>query len=306
MHTPAHRRLDDTAPDLPLPQSPHFAAACRLLGAEVARHEAAFAPGGSGVWQVQARRLPLLGRVEMISRGPVLPPGVALADWLARWQAERSGHALLLNAPPTPPGVLRAAGFWPLMTAATVALLPLARPPEMRAALHQKWRNRLARAERQGLSLHRVAPRADHWMFRAEAEQRRDRGYRALPAALALAFARANPGHVWLYEAREWTAPVAAMLFLRHGRMASYQIGVTLPRGRETGAHNLILWRAMCDLAQAGHGLLDLGSVNTRDTPGLARFKLGTGARAECLGGTWLWHRWTAPLARRLPLWMAR
>jgi hypothetical protein len=32
---------------------------------------------------------------------------------------------------------------------------------------------------------------------------------------------------------------------------------------------------------------LDLGTLDTQNAPGLARFKLGSGATAQLLGGTW-------------------
>jgi hypothetical protein len=64
---------------------------------------------------------------------------------------------------------------------------------------------------------------------------------------------------------------------------------------------NLALWQAICHAAEAGHGVLDLGPVNSDDAPGLAHFKLGTGAYIHRLSGTWLYHPALAPLARRLP-----
>jgi hypothetical protein len=48
-------------------------------------------------------------------------------------------------------------------------------------------------------------------------------------------------------------------------------------------------------LARRGITRLDLGTLDTEAAPGLARFKLGSGAAARALGGTWLW--WP-PLAR--------
>jgi hypothetical protein len=49
-----------------------------------------------------------------------------------------------------------------------------------------------------------------------------------------------------------------------------------------------MLYRAACALREEGVRWLDLGSVNTEDAPGLARFKLGTGAALRRLGHTLL------------------
>ena len=54
-------------------------------------------------------------------------------------------------------------------------------------------------------------------------------------------------------------------------------------------AHNLLMWRAALWLARQGHRRLDLGPIDTANAPGLARFKLGIGAHARRLGGTWGW-----------------
>lgn len=88
---------------------------------------------------------------------------------------------------------------------------------------------------------------------------------------------------------------------LRHGRMATWQIGHVTPEGRKSCAMNLALWAAIVWLAEAGHACLDLGLLNSDDAPGLAHFKLGTGARVQGLGGTWLHYGALAPFARRLP-----
>ena len=84
------------------------------------------------------------------------------------------------------------------------------------------------------------------------------------------------------------TTPVVAMLFLCHGPVATYHIGWSGPKGRAMGAHNLILASAMEWLADRGHLWLDLGVLDTQANPGLARFKIGAGARVRPMGGTWL------------------
>ena len=129
-----------------------------------------------------------------------------------RWRIESQGgeeFMLLLPDLGLPAAALRAealrgAGFWPLVTPATLALLPLGPEAGMRAALAQKWRNRLNRAERAGLKLRETDLTPDHWILTAEAAQARARGYRGLPPAFSAAFARANPidRAEWGHEAR--------------------------------------------------------------------------------------------------------
>ncbi|MFZ5961317.1 GNAT family N-acetyltransferase [Thalassococcus sp. BH17M4-6] len=285
-------------PPIPLLQSPEFARTLTALGLPVRRHQGCFGPGSSAVWQVQSRRLAVLGPVDLISRGPVWDGPPRMAAWL---QALPRSRPLILNAGTACPNGLRDAGFWPLITPASLAILDLQDPTLMRAALHQKWRNRLVRAEGAGLQVTQGPLSPGHWLLSAEVAQQRSKRYRGLPAGTWLPFAMANPGKAQVVEARDRDGPVAAALILRHGAMATYQIGVSTDSGRRSNAMNLVLWRAICALADVGVRQLDLGAVNTDDAPGLARFKLGTGAQIHRLGGTWLYARALAPLACRLP-----
>lgn len=80
---------------------------------------------------------------------------------------------------------------------------------------------------------------------------------------------------------------MASMLFLRHGRTASYYIGWADEEGRKSNAHNRLLWEALSTMKQSGITDLDLGGINTHDLPGISRFKLGTGGRVLTLAGTY-------------------
>ena len=287
---------------LPLQQSPQYARALRMMGASV---QGMTLGRNTGWCQIQTRKLRALGEVRMISRGPVWAEDAPslTADWLRDWLRAEPGRPLVLNAGPIAPGGLQKAGFWPVMTGASVAMLPLAERGAMRAGLSQKWRNRLNRAEAGKLTVQATVFNGDpaHWLLAAEEDQRRRRRYGGLPRAFTVAYARANPGDARLFCALLDGRPVAAMLFLRHGQMATYHLGHAKPDARALNAHNLLMWHAMCWLAERGHRSLDLGTINTQDAAGLARFKLGTGARALPLGGTWLHLSALAPIARRLP-----
>ena len=213
---------------------------------------------------------------------------------------------LLILSPDQPTPMLASLGAVPLITPAAVAEIDL-RPPTdaRRTALKQKWRNRLTRAESiKSLRVqHKPMPLdATHWLFKANASLQKKRGFRSWPTALTLAFARENPDQARLFTAYEGRDPVAAMLFLRHGTGATYHIGHSNDRGRQLSAHSLLLWRACNWLAANGHSHLDLGTLDTEDNPGLARFKLGAGATLRMLGGTWVWWPPVGRLLRPLAL----
>ncbi|WP_164658638.1 GNAT family N-acetyltransferase [Tropicibacter sp. Alg240-R139] len=188
-------------------------------------------------------------------------------------------------------------GALPLFSPATCAELDLT--GDLRARLHQKWRNRLKQAEQQNLRVARQNMPTDphHWLLKEDAHRQRHRGYRNWPAALTCAFAERNPGQAKLFTAFVGKSPVAGLLLLRHGSVATYHVSHTIAQGRHLCAQNLLMWQAMTWAARKGLQRLDLGVISTEDAPGLARFKLGTGAQMRRLGGTWLW--WP-PLGRTL------
>jgi len=282
-------------PPLPLPQSPAYARLLHHLSVEAQWRDL---PGGRCL--VQSRRFGPLGHVSLISRGPVTAAPQAALDGLRALAATCPGP-LVVNAPALDADGLRDAGFWPLLTPATVGLVRLGTQPQMRARLKAKWRNRLRRAEAAGLQV-TLRPLPDrHWLLEAEARQQKARRYRGAPPDLWTVYNRVNPGQALVVEAQRGSEPLAAGLFLLHNTTATYQISVTLPEGRAASAMTLILWQAMTALAARGMHWLDLGTLDTVHAPGLAQFKLGTGAVAQTLGGTWLHLPWLAPAARRLP-----
>lgn len=279
----------------PMQQHPRYGRALSLCGAGVRRLTIADDDGAPlGLAQIVTRRFGPI-KLSMIGRGPV---------WRAPLDADRQrtalrqiarGAGVLIATPgtvaadrPAPQGP----GMIALMTAAHHAVLDLG-PGRgaLRAGLGAKWRNRLVRAEAAPISVSRG--RDFGWLLAVEAAQARARGYRGLPARFAEAWVAAgddavNDGGYRLYEARAAGVRVAAMLFLTHWPWASYHIGWSGEAGRRLNAHGLILWRAITDLAAEGVAALDLGTVDTEAAPGLARFKIGTGARVAPLGPTLL------------------
>ncbi|MEM9968563.1 MAG: GNAT family N-acetyltransferase [Pseudomonadota bacterium] len=167
-----------------------------------------------------------------------------------------------------------------------------AEPQAQRRALHGKWRNQLRRAEQSAilLRIERLPPDPDHAVLRAEAQQARIKGYTHWPATLTAAFAAEAPDQTHLFRVLHRGETVAHMLFLTHGRRATYHLGHTTPMGRQLHAHNFLLWRAMRHFAQSGHTEMELGPATPR-APGLDRFKTRSGARSVPTGGTWLYWR---------------
>ena len=179
----------------------------------------------------------------------------------------------------------------PLVSPQYVAEIDLTATPDMLlAAQHGKWRNRLRHAQGSGLRVVHRPFRTDRDMqlLLHEATQRLHRHYRALPPEFAQAWAQTSPKQSRLFSVFRGHAALAYLLVLLHKPVATYHIGWSGPEGRRFSAHNLGLWEAMNWLSKKGYERFDLGPVDTQNSPGLARFKIGSGATVRALGPTCL------------------
>lgn len=180
----------------------------------------------------------------------------------------------------------------PVMTGAASAVLEVASTPDaQKARMHQKWRNRLYKAQRAGLDVVAVPPThaLAQWLMAEEAKQRKDKRYTALDATLPAHLAQAagqTMSH--FYIAKSQGKPVAGASFIVNGPNATYFSGVTLAHGRDLCAQHLVLFEAAQRLGTRGVETLDLGLMDTHQSPGLARFKLGLGAQVLRQSGTFL------------------
>ncbi|MFY0617872.1 GNAT family N-acetyltransferase [Shimia sp.] len=270
-------------PTKPLHQSREYAQALDLVAADTTT-----LADGTLVVRRTLAKMP----VAMLPRAQI--PQNFLKDSINAAGLQRT---VLAITPDHPAPWLANLGAVAVMSPVHVATLDLM--GDMRARMHQKWRNRLRFAERQNLRITRqnLPSKPNNWLLLQDQRQQGARGYSAWSEALTLAYAKANRGSAKLFTAFDGKTPVAAMLFLRHGDSATYHVGHATDEGRACSAHNLLLWEGMNWLASKGVTSLELGQVNTDRTPGLARFKLGAGATLRPLGGTWIW--WP-PLGRTL------
>lgn len=287
----------------PLQQDWAWGDALALSGVPVLRARLESDAGAPlAIAQFIARRLGGLLSVGLCSRGPLFladasagssaPAGsVAACRLLARGIALRRPR-LVFVAPELDVPLL---GLHRMVTGQSVVQLDLARTPEaLRAAMHPKWRNRLVAAERAGLRAQRVGsrPAQYRWLLEREVAQRGRRGYWALPAGFVEAWqqaaAPAEDEPLLTLRVDQGREPIAGMMFLVRGASALYHVGWADARGREAGAHPLLLWQAMLLLRERGVRRLELGAVDTQRGAALARFKIGSGGRVIGFSGTWL------------------
>lgn len=185
------------------------------------------------------------------------------------------------------------AGYRRVITGASTIWINLNLPIEtLRKQLDGKWRNALVKAEKSNLIVKKIGKKQTdyQWLIDAENTQRKRRGYWALPKDFIADFVdRSTKSQPLLtLAAKNGKTHCAGMMFLIHGKSATYHLGWSNDTGRQHNAHNLLLWQAIKNLKEQGIEWLDLGGVNSHDIPGLTRFKLGSGGDVKTYAGTFM------------------
>lgn len=242
--------------------------------------------------QMVRRKFFFLYKVGMVMRGPV---------WLDEG-ADKSAviKAISQNYPTSffnhvifSPEDDFETGLKQVVTGPGTAILDLTPKEDLLwAGLYSKNRNKVRGARKSPLEI----TIGDHthlhtnWLLAKERRQQKSRNYSGLPVKMVPSYARHSLGKnaVVTVFALIDDLPVAGALFLRHGAGATYHIGWSGRAGRKVNALNLILWEGIVKLHDGGAEFLDLGGLNTKDAPGIARFKMGFGAEVKTLPGTFM------------------
>ncbi|PUE18810.1 GNAT family N-acetyltransferase [Limnohabitans sp. WS1] len=245
----------------------------------------------------------VLGYISLASctRGPIFHPDLSPADRAAIYKRLRQSVPVPhLKVPLFSPNCsgeqldpVETRGMSRVMTGYSTVLLDLTQAlSTLKAQLEGKWRNRLNKVlANVKLQVHVQASlkRCD-WLLGQELAQREAKKFHGLPTDFVKAYIACAADHRQAFVvayAELGKNTVGGMLFLIHGRVASYHVGWSDEEGRRLNAHNALLWQAMAYLKDMGIEVLDLGGVNTHDLPGISRFKLGAGGQPITLAGTY-------------------
>jgi len=245
--------------------------------------------------QFICRRYAGIFGIALCTRGPIWLGDVADADKARIQRALKQSlpmarpRIILFSPDLTDPQHPSMASLTRVLTGYSTVMLDLSQPlSALRAGLHPYWRNRLSAAERSGLKLAVLShDSAELPRILAEEQiQRQRKRFYALPLGFIDHYLEEGGTESALILQASWQSrPVAVMLFLIHGSSATYQLGWSQAQGRALNAHNLMLWNAIEQLKQRGIDKLDLGGVNTRDLPGISRFKINTGGEVITYAG---------------------
>lgn len=249
----------------------------------------------AGTLQVAERKLPGGLGLTRLTRGPVvaLPSDQRnVFHAVRRGWPRRKGNLLFWMpdvAEDAAPGLLRPLHKRPMTTGYATAWLDLSPDIDtLRGGLRGNWRGALAKAEAAAPAVHfsRTPEDIDEFVT-GYLRDKRETGYKGPPERLVRALTDSFGDDLLLVRVADAHDTLAASLFLRHGRSATYFLSWTTPGGRHCNAAHLLMWRAIEELRRSGVSWIDLGGLDAR-APGVARFKLGLGAAPTVNSGTWL------------------
>jgi hypothetical protein len=277
-----------------------YGTSLKALGIEVHRAEVILDGETVALAQFICRRYAYLVGFALCTRGPLWLKPVAAAD-RARIYAElrrslpmKRPRFALFSPDTLDPADESLVRLTRVMTGYSTVLIDLTQSPDaFRASMEGRWRNRLVAAEKAGLNIVRTGanPAQYRWLLEEERAQRQSKGFHGLPIEFVESYihSRSQTSRTMLVlRAEHKKDKVAAMLFLLHGTAATYHVGWSNDTGRDTNAHNLLLWRAFHELKERGLRTLDLGGINTRSLAGISRFKIGSGGRVVTYAGTYV------------------
>jgi hypothetical protein len=164
-------------------------------------------------------------------------------------------------------------------------------PKKIRRNMRPNWRGALRKAEKSDIETvwNFDAAQIDTLLslYTQDKAQRRYKG--PSPKFLyMLASAYSKSNNLMIGWALSRGRICSAMMALCHGRAATWQTGWNDDTGRSVCAGNLLLWQAAIHLKERGIHDVDLGGYDQTHSPGLQRFKQGTGAQHLTLAGHYI------------------
>jgi hypothetical protein len=276
----------------------NYGASMRAPGMQVHRAEVIIDGNTVALAQFVCRRYGYVLGIALCTRGPLWLAALTHAQQaqiqreLKRRLPLRRPRFILFSPDIRESGHPSMASLTRVLTGYSTVIVDLSLPlSQLRARLHGYWRNRLAAAEKSGLRIAIVGttPRDYRWVLDEESRQREKKRFYSLPLGFVDNYLDAGGSEsALILKAEHQSRPVAAMLFLIHGRSATYHLGWAHAQGRALNAHNLMMWTAFDLLKQRGVTKLDLGGVNTQDLPGISRFKINTGGEVVTYAGAYV------------------
>lgn len=267
-------------------------AKCRVEGFYLERKAIVESGNPIAIYQVLTKRLPFLGTVARINRGPLylqdgsLFPGDFRRIYRSLYEEWVVKNGCFLQIAPNVQDDLVTSGEMeescfiksaePSWQSGWVSLDQS--EESLRKSLQQKWRNMLNKSETMGIELHPVENKKDlDTLLREYDLFMKKRNFQSTSSRLIMAMYRWSPDVLYPVFAKKEGRYLGAIIIVKHGDSCTYLVGITCDEGRKTNANYLLLWNGLLHCRRAGFQWFDVGGIDEIHTPGIAHFKKGLG-----------------------------
>lgn len=150
----------------------------------------------------------------------------------------------------------------------------------LRKNLQQKWRNCLAKSEKQNflVQIHESIQSFQEFIKGYENYKKLKKfiGPTSEFLSVEVKTGLKTKSHLLVWAVNE-NQQIAGILIALHGKTASYRVGWNSLKGRELNAHYSMLWQLIIFLKSKGFQKFDLGGILPNEEPELTHFKRGLG-----------------------------
>jgi len=155
--------------------------------------------------------------------------------------------------------------------------------------LNGKWRNQLKKSKNYGIQL-KIGYSEDlhNWLMGKYKELMDEKSFIGPKIELYDDLHKFDKKNTIVLQALHNNSAVAGILISKHGSSCCYQVGWNSLEGRKINANNFLLWNAIVEMKNQGYTSFDLGGINEKLNPGIAKFKRGLGGEEYNLVGEWL------------------
>ena len=253
--------------------------------------------GPAAIYQALLLKLPLLGTVARINRGPLFlgddekSAGPILRSLHDEWCDKNGCYIQLAPFLPDAESVskmMSEVGFakadgdkwhsgWLFLDRSE---------EELKKSLLQKWRNMLNKSHRMNLEIVELkgGTELDELLIEYE-DFKRKIGFASVSGRLIRAMYEESPGDIIALTAKKEGKNVGSVIVARHGGSATYLTGFSSDPGRKANANYLLLWNAILKCRESGVKWFDVGGMDEEKTAGVTHFKKGLGLEQYFLAG---------------------
>ncbi len=249
-----------------------------------------------GIFQIFQKRFMGIATLSRLVRGPI---------WLDQQEEAMAAIANSFSLPrrnllfwspelsdtPEHLGQMRKIGKRRMVTGLSTTWLDISKSDEeLMEGFSGNWRNMLRAADRANLKIRmRDDGKGVSTHLSAYEAFRQQKKFFGPPSGFIQAMSdNGRKGDIITLTAGTPQQIFAGVLFVCHGNSATYYTSWNTDEGRNSRAHNLLLWQALQELRGRGIRWLDLGGLNTESAASIARFKIGLGGEIVTLSGTYL------------------